>query len=213
MKHAMAVPLALLALGPGAAPAVAQSVITLESQPLFDDAAEASGSTNCLRNPDHPDCAETGGQSGRSFSLNDVVNLGIIDRSEIDADAESGTVSAETLVEPLPSIDLQILFDYASDDLRPDQLPTLAALSRDLREIDFSRARLVLLGHTDGVGSAAYNRDLSQRRAQSVASYLSATAGIPSSRIRVFGMGFDFLLLPDDPAHPSNRRVQILLVE
>ncbi len=190
----------------------AQSIVTLDSVPLFEDDADASP-PNCLREPDHPECKETGGQSGRTFSLNDVVNLGIIDRSEIQEDAGGEEVSTADLVEPLPSIDLQILFDYASDDLRADQLPSLAALSRDLREIDFNRARLVLMGHTDGVGSASYNRALSQRRAESVAAYLSAQAGIPRSRIRVSGMGFDFLLLPDDPAHPANRRVQVLLVE
>lgn len=212
-KHLVAGLMVTGALGLAAFPAQAQSVVTLQSEPLFEENAEVAAAPNCLREPEHPDCVETGGQSGRTFSLNDVVNLGIIDRSELEADAGGEEIALEEQVEPLPSIDLQILFDYASDDLRADQLPPLAALSRDLRDIDFSRARLVLMGHTDGIGSAAYNRDLSLRRAESVAAYLSAQAGIPRSRIRVTGMGFDYLLLPDDPAHPANRRVQVLLVE
>jgi outer membrane protein OmpA-like peptidoglycan-associated protein len=193
----------------------AQSTMVLQSEPLFEDAPAPAAAPNCLRTPDHPNCAGSGGQSGRTFSLSDVVNLGIIDRSELEADAAAAgeDVAIAASVDPLPSIDLEILFDYASDDLRADQLPPLVALSRDLQEIDFGRARLVLMGHTDGVGSAAYNRQLSQRRAESVAEFLSASAGIPRSRISVSGQGFDFLLYPNDPAHPGNRRVQVLLVE
>jgi OmpA-OmpF porin, OOP family len=92
-------------------------------------------------------------------------------------------------------------------------VPSLISLSRDLSEIDFTRAQLLLMGHTDGVGSAAYNRELSHRRAQSVASFLSEAAGIPIYRIKTSGMGFDYLKTPYDPASAVNRRVQVLLVE
>lgn len=213
-------PLAVAAvLGSAPLTAWGQSVISLESfnivpEAEVDEGTEAEPSSNCLINPDHPNCDTT--PSGRTFSLSDVVNLGIIDRSEVEAEETNQggeQVEVEARVDPLPSIDLEILFDYASSDLRPDQLPPLIALLDDLEEIDFTRARLVLMGHTDGVGSAAYNRDLSQRRADSVANFLSGTAGIPRSRIRTSGMGFDYLLYPNDPSHPGNRRVQILLVD
>lgn len=119
----------------------------------------------------------------------------------------------EAAVDPLPSIDIEIVFDYASADLRDDQLPFLLSLANDMRGIDFSRARLVVMGHTDGVGSYAYNQQLSQQRAASVANFLSRSAGVPASRIRASGMAFDYLLHPDNPEHPGNRRVQVLLVE
>lgn len=216
MKHPMIILLnaafCLAAPIPGLEPVQAQSIVTLDSEPLYDEPEEeAASGPNCLRTPDHADCTESAA-SGRSFSLDDVVNLGIIDRSEVEADAGED-VAVETRVEPLPSIDLEILFDYASDELRPDQMRPLLALAEDLEDIDFGRARLVLMGHTDGIGSAAYNRELSLRRANSVAAFLGRTANIPMSRIRTSGMGFDYLLHPDDPAHPANRRVQVLLVE
>ena len=81
------------------------------------------------------------------------------------------------------------------------------------RRPDFTRAQLVLMGHTDGVGSAAYNRELSHRRAQSVARFLSEAADIPIYRIKTSGMGFDYLKTPYDPKSAVNRRVQVLLVE
>jgi outer membrane protein OmpA-like peptidoglycan-associated protein len=204
------------------AAAFAQSVITLDSfelnenSPLAAEPINASSSKpqSCLVNPDQASCALDGGTSSRTFTLSDVVNLGIIDRSEVEVeDAQGAIVRVEEKVEPLPSIDLEILFDYDSAELRPDQVAPLVALAQDLRGIDFSKAQLVLMGHTDGVGSATYNRALSYRRAASVADFISQAANIPLYRIRSSGMGFDYLRFPQDPAHPANRRVQILLVE
>lgn len=106
-----------------------------------------------------------------------------------------------------------MFFDYASDQLRGDQMGPLFALAQDLREVDFSGRQLVLMGHTDAVGSAGFNRDLSLRRAESVAGFLSNTAGIPRARIRTAGMGFDYLKYPHDPYHDANRRVQIMMVQ
>lgn len=200
----------------------AQSVITLDSFDLDDEGpavetspdAPAQASQNCLVNPDQPSCSAGDGASSRSFSLSDVVNLGIIDRSEVEVEnAQGEVVRVEDQVEPLPSIDLEILFDYDSAALRSDQMAPLVALARDLQGIDFGRAQLVLMGHTDGLGSAAYNRALSYRRAASVAAFLSDAADIPLHRIRSSGMGFDYLRYPQNPSHPGNRRVQILLVE
>lgn len=200
--------------------AFAQSVIRLESFNLDDNGPEAAApapageAQSCLVNPAQTKCGVGAESSSRSFSLSDVVNLGIIDRSELEVATPEGTVvRVEDRAEPLPSIDLEILFDYDSAALRTDQMAPLVALARDLLSIDFDRAQLVLMGHTDGVGSAEYNRALSYRRAASVAAFLSDAADIPLHRIRSSGMGFDYLRYPNDPAHPANRRVQILLVE
>ena len=200
----------------------AQSTITLDSFDLTEptqeietkpSSAPVSKSENCLFKPNAEGCDRVK-SSSQSFSLSDVVNLGIVERSEVEtADDHGNIVKVEDRVEPLPSIDLEILFDYDSASIQPSQVPALVSLSRDLSEIDFTRAQLVLMGHTDGVGSAAYNRELSHRRAQSVAMFLSEAADIPIYRIKTSGMGFDYLKTPFDPANAVNRRVQILLVE
>lgn len=202
--------------------ASAQSTITLDSFNLDEPTGEINQepkpeteqrTDNCLLDPEAAGCGRMD-SSSQSFSLNDVVNLGIVERSEVEhADEEGNVVRVEDRVEPLPSIDLEILFDYNSASLRPDQMAPLVSLSRDLSEIDFSRAQLVLMGHTDGVGSAVYNKELSHRRAQSVAAFLSEAADIPLYKIKTSGMGFDYLKTPSDPANAINRRVQILLVE
>jgi outer membrane protein OmpA-like peptidoglycan-associated protein len=199
-------------------PVQSQSTITLDSFDLSAPVnsnvqaatpAEQEGVASCLFLPEG--CEKTSAGS-RSFSLDDVVNLGIVNRSEVklDADPEEAARVAAT---PLPSIDLEVMFEYASDTLSGDQIGDLYALARELQNVDFSGRQLVLMGHTDGVGSAAYNRDLSLRRANSVASFLSREAGIPRYQIRTAGMGFDYLKYSSDPANSANRRVQILLVE
>jgi outer membrane protein OmpA-like peptidoglycan-associated protein len=66
-------------------------------------------------------------------------------------------------------------------------------------------------GHTDTVGSDAYNMRLSRRRAESVAAELEKM-GIPSSEIAIFAKGKKDLLVPtaDGVKEPQNRRVQIV---
>ena len=202
--------------------ASAQSTITLESFDLTEptqkventqSTAPVQQTENCLFKPNAGGCDRVK-SSSQSFSLSDVVNLGIVERSEVEAaDNNGNVVKVEDRVDPLPSIDLEILFEYNSASIQPSQVPSLISLSRDLSEIDFTRAQLLLMGHTDGVGSASYNRELSHRRAQSVASFLSEAAGIPIYRIKTSGMGFDYLKTPYDPASAVNRRVQVLLVE
>ena len=209
-----------LAAGLAAGPVVAQSTITLDSFDLDTTGSspatrsEASSAADCLTGDANCDTAL---QSGRGFSLEDVVNLGIIDRREVappeGADDAQRAEAAARATAPLPSIDLEVFFDYASDQLRTDQMGPLVALARDLGGIDFSSRQLVLMGHTDAVGSASYNRDLSLRRAESVADFLSSVAGIPRARIRTAGMGFDYLRYPHDPHHAANRRVQIMMVQ
>jgi len=216
LRHAGPIVAASLA---AALPALAQSTITLDSFDLRRPAAVSavpaaepppSGVASCLFAAEG--CNE-GEASGRSFSLDDVVNLGIVNRREVAVPETADPVAAARMAAPLPSIDLEVLFEYASDQLRAEQIGDLYALAQELRGVDFSGRRLVLMGHTDAAGSAALNRDLSLRRATSVAEFLAREAGIPRDRIRTAGMGFDYLKYPQDPLNGANRRVQILLVE
>jgi outer membrane protein OmpA-like peptidoglycan-associated protein len=71
--------------------------------------------------------------------------------------------------------------------------------------------QIVVTGHTDTVGSDAYNMRLSRRRAESVAAELEAK-GIPSSEIEIVAKGKKDLLVPtkDGVREPQNRRVQIV---
>jgi OmpA family len=73
-------------------------------------------------------------------------------------------------------------------------------------------AEITVTGHTDTVGSAAYNLELSERRAEAVANEL-IRRGVPATDIVTVGRGEEDLLVPtaDGVNEPRNRRVEIVV--
>ena len=69
-----------------------------------------------------------------------------------------------------------------------------------------------VIGHTDNTGSAAFNQDLSQRRAQAVSSVL-INGGVSPSRIRTLGAGENQPVASNLNAagRQANRRVEIII--
>ena len=83
---------------------------------------------------------------------------------------------------PVPlTIDLRgVNFDFDKSTLRPDAVATLEQAVSILS--NYAEMRVEVAGHTDSVGSDAYNQNLSQRRASAVYDYLTSH-GIDSARI------------------------------
>jgi outer membrane protein OmpA-like peptidoglycan-associated protein len=75
-----------------------------------------------------------------------------------------------------------------------------------------SESKIVVDGYTDSQGAAAYNMDLSQRRAQSVRDYL-VTRGIASDRVTAQGFGLTSPIADNATAEgrANNRRVEIVV--
>ncbi len=73
---------------------------------------------------------------------------------------------------------------------------------------------LEVTGGTDSTGSAKYNYDLSQRRADAVVQYLAAKYNVPAHRFYLIGIGKDQAVAPNDTrdGRKQNRRVQIQLL-
>ena len=86
----------------------------------------------------------------------------------------------------------------------------LYAVARNLNQ--YPNTRVEVIGHTDSTGSAAYNQDLSQRRAQSVAGILSA-AGVNANRVVAVGRGASQPVASNATAEgrAQNRRVEIII--
>ncbi|MCV2882341.1 OmpA family protein [Actibacterium sp. XHP0104] len=103
-----------------------------------------------------------------------------------------------------------ILFDIDSATVSPRMRSDLYTLSDSL--LDYPGTTVEVVGHTDNTGSAAYNQQLSTRRAAAVASVLQE-GGVPSRRIVAYGMGEDrpvaSNLTPEGRA--QNRRVEIII--
>ena len=73
------------------------------------------------------------------------------------------------------------------------------------------QTKIVVEGHTDSVGSDAYNDALSQRRADAVASALLAR-GVPGEDIRALGRGKSYPVATNETqaGRQQNRRVEII---
>ena len=103
-----------------------------------------------------------------------------------------------------------VLFATDSAALRPDLSRDVQAVAQSL--LKYPNSTIQVVGHTDNSGTAAYNQDLSQRRAASVAGVLMGS-GVPSSRIATIGRGEDqpiaSNLTPQGQA--QNRRVEIII--
>jgi outer membrane protein OmpA-like peptidoglycan-associated protein len=107
---------------------------------------------------------------------------------------------------------IKILFAFNSAELSPEASGNLDALGRALTSSNLSPCCFRIEGHTDSVGTEGYNRDLSIRRAKSVASYLSHKFGVDSTRLLLLGLGKDQPIADNqsDEGRQKNRRVQIV---
>ncbi len=107
------------------------------------------------------------------------------------------------------SMDLEINFEFNSAQLSTDAQLLLNRLGRALNSAELHNQHFKITGHTDAVGSEAYNLDLSQRRAQSVEDYLFRNMRIGVDRLQTEGKGFSQLADPTHPTSAANRRVQV----
>ena len=106
------------------------------------------------------------------------------------------------------SVNLNVPFGSNSSALTPEASAQLAQLEIALNSATLSKDRFIVAGHTDAKGSAQYNKQLSQRRAEAVKGYL-VSKGIDANRLDAVGYGSEHPLAPDRPEDPSNRRVEI----
>ncbi len=106
-------------------------------------------------------------------------------------------------------VNLRLQFEYNSADLTADSRTALDALAGAISSTDFATARFGIVGHTDASGDDSFNKNLSERRAQSVASYLRQAHGIGAERLSVWGEGEGKLYDAQNPSSAQNRRVQV----
>ena len=119
----------------------------------------------------------------------------------------SVTNTGEYLIVNMPQ---DLLFAVDSSSLRPDLTSDIRTVAASL--LRYPNSRIEVIGHTDNTGSAAYNQDLSQRRAVSVAEVLRGS-GVPSGRIAAFGRGEDAPIASNltPQGRAQNRRVEIII--
>lgn len=104
-----------------------------------------------------------------------------------------------------------VTFATNSSDLSPAFFSVLNSVGKVLAE--YEQTVVEVAGHTDSTGSDAYNQGLSERRANSVSSYLSAQGVIPQ-RLITLGMGEKRPIADNasEAGRQANRRVEITMV-
>lgn len=120
----------------------------------------------------------------------------------------SATRSLRNLTPEPRKIDMMIQFEFGSSRLKGSSKPLLASVAGAMGAERIKDLRFRVEGHTDAVGKASYNQQLSERRAQSVVDFLSQR-GIEKERLVAEGKGPSEPLLPDKPNAMENRRVRI----
>ncbi|HEC17438.1 MAG TPA: OmpA family protein [Sedimenticola sp.] len=100
-------------------------------------------------------------------------------------------------------------FDFDSAALKPDMKSALDDVARRIKASKGDE-HLLVIGHTDSVGSDAYNQRLSERRAKAAAGYL-ISRGIDATRIRTKGVGESQPVADNSTksGRAKNRRVEI----
>ncbi len=114
----------------------------------------------------------------------------------------------DSLLLNMPS---QVTFDVDSSAVKPEFRNTLNDVAATL--VQYESTYIDVYGHTDSTGSDAYNQTLSERRAQSVSSYLS-TRGVQSARLATRGFGESQPVASNttEDGRAQNRRVEIRIV-
>ena len=104
---------------------------------------------------------------------------------------------------------LKVLFDFDSAELRPESITELERVVTFMNDVPFATA--LIEGHTDSVGSDAYNLKLSDRRAKSVYDYLTSR-GVDPARLSSIGHGEAKPIADNatDEGRQLNRRVMLI---
>ncbi len=156
-----------------------------------------------------------------AYTADKLINLFLKDKTAADtfkAESKTRAICIGTAAEcptpkpPAPTnFDLLVNFDFNSDRLTPAARQNLDQFAKALHDPRLKGEKFEIDGHTDATGTEVYNQGLSERRANSVVSYLTSQGLDPSALIpKGFGKTRPRVA---DPYSAENRRVETHLME
>lgn len=162
-----------------------------------------------VQKQDWPTCAAVGGVSGAALGAiesSTYAGWGALIGGGVAAaycwanGTEEQTVAVVETVEPIPAADvepepvaeavrveLDVKFDFDRAEVKSGSYDDIRNLADFMKE--YGQTSTVVEGHTDSVGTDAYNQRLSERRANAVRDVLVNQHGLDSSRIEAVGYG------------------------
>lgn len=103
-----------------------------------------------------------------------------------------------------------IYFDTGKSEVKPESEAALTEIAKLLQQD--AKLKLLVVGHTDNVGTLAANMDLSRRRAEAVVQALTAKHGVAAARLIALGAGPMAPVAPNaaEEGRSKNRRVELV---
>jgi len=119
--------------------------------------------------------------------------------------------ATESALEVKVELPADVLFDFDKAEVRPDAAQALGRLATVIR--GYPTGRVAIEGHTDAKGNDAYNQKLSERRAESVKSWLVEREKIAADRITTRGAGKSRPVADNstEAGRQKNRRVEVVI--
>jgi len=105
------------------------------------------------------------------------------------------------------ALSLPVRFGFDSSDILPSARSQLDAVAEGIKLLS-PKSIVTIEGHTDAIGSDAYNLELSRARAHAVRDYLVKRHGIDAARLKAVAYGKSRPIEGSDPKAAVNRRVQ-----
>jgi OmpA-OmpF porin, OOP family len=137
---------------------------------------------------------------------------GVIDCMDKCPNTPAGvTVDKDGCMHEKITINLNVEFDTDKTVIKEQYLDGIRKVADFMKE--FPKTTAAIEGHTDNVGTAAYNERLSKNRANSVREYLIKNFGIKASRLTAAGYGLTKPIASNDTeeGRQKNRRVEAVL--
>jgi len=129
------------------------------------------------------------------------------EKEEKERQAQRASGEEHEIVLTLPGV----AFDSNSYEIKYEYRASLEKVAQTIA--DYPDAQVIIAGHTDDVGEASYNLELSFQRANAVMAYLVNEFGIAPSRLSAIGYGEERPIADNstESGRQQNRRVEIVL--
>jgi len=113
-------------------------------------------------------------------------------------------------LDKLAQFTVEINFDFDSAAIKPESYRDVGAIADALHNPILLGYGILVIGHTDAVGTRTYNLGLSQRRAEAIRNALVDPFGVNPAVLEAVGLGEEQLQDPKHPKAAVNRRVQLI---
>ncbi len=146
--------------------------------------------------------------------IEEIVKRYAVDPTEVDYNRIEDMIKKHKAVSELPDkwVLIGVNFDFNKSTLRPESFPILTNAAQIL--LKNPEVKVEIQGHTDNIGSEAYNKKLSLERAETVKRFLVAK-GVSADRLTTAGFGFSQPVADNKTAQGRelNRRIEFKVIK